>query len=889
MKEQRLLDGSERWFRLLLRLYPVDFREEMGEALVEAYRDRCRTALGSGGVKALAGVWLRALTDSLRNGPGERVRPAAAWRRSGNWGRDMELATRRLVRAPVFALSMVATLTVGLGAFAVVYTVVHKVLIAQLPYRDPDDLYFVWRNYTWFQFERGWLGGTDVAELQKVGGVIEGASGMLRGRMTMSGPAGMDPTEISVIMTSPNLFELLGVRPALGRGFAADEVGPGRAPVIVLTHELWNRLGADRSIVGTELRLNGESHTVIGVMARSFTFVRNASLGAPQRADAYVTLNVNLAETNPGSGSYAGLIRARRGTSPEAVEAEVDAVGKAVNERDFESRGLKLYPAGLKDDLVAGVRPALLVLGLAGAFLVLVLMVNLATLLLARASQREQEFAVSRALGANRIALVRATLLEGGALGLLGGITGALVAVWGTRVLVSLAPMDLPRRDAIAVDWGIGAVVAGIGLLLGLLAAAVPALWASRASLSLLLRNTAVRGGGGHGRMRRGMVVVQVALSLVLLSTGGLVVRSFERLLRADPGFEPNGVLTMRVPIPTQLFPEAADAMALQDRLEAELSALPGVVGVSAADALPLSAGANQTGIEIPGAPGNTGDPDHDRPLVDYIGTRADYVDVMGMRVLMGRAFEKARRDDVREALIDNVLADHLFPGANPLGARIPFGAPDTLTIVGVVQQPRLYDVHQDNRGQLFVRAEDWEYRTLSFVLRTQREPQSLISGVRAVARRVEPQLALAEVRPMTEIVGDSLRQQRISAVLIAGFSLGALLLAAMGLFGVVSASVTRRRHEIAVRLALGAGNGKVLRLVLGEGTRLILLGALIGVPGTYFAGRAISSVLVGVSPSDPLTLSAVGLGLAAVALAACYLPARRVLRIEPAQSLRQQ
>jgi putative ABC transport system permease protein len=889
MNEPRLLGASERWFRLLLRLYPVDFREDMGDALVEAYRDRCRSALRAGGVVALAGVWLRALVDSLRNGPGERVHPATAWRRSGNWGRDMELATRRLVRSPLFVLAMVGTLTVGLGAFAVVYTVVHKVLIAPLPYRDPDDLYFVWRNYTWFQFERGWLGGTDVAELQKVGGVIEGASGILRNRVTLSGAEDMDPSEISVIMTSPNLFELLGVRPALGRGFAADEVGPGGPPVIVLTHELWNRLGSDRSIIGAELRLNGQPHTVIGVMPRGFTFVRNASLGPPQRADAYVTLNVHLAETNPSNGSYSGLIRARAGTSPEAVKAAVDAVGNAINARDFESRGLKLYPIGLKADLVAGVRPALLVLGLAGVFLVLVLMVNLATLLLARAAQREQEFAVSRALGANRIALVRATLLEGGTLGLLGGTLGALVAVWGTRVLVSLAPMDLPRRESIAVDWGIGAIIVSIGVLLGLLAAAVPALWASRASLSLLLRNTAVRGGGGHGRMRRGMVVVQVALSLVLLSTGGLVVRSFERLLRADPGFEPAGVLTMRVPIPSAFYAETADAIAVQDRLHAELAALPGVTGVSAADALPLSAGANQTPMEILGAPGNTGDPDHDRPLVDYIGTRADYVDVMGMRVLMGRAFERTRRADVQEALIDNVLADHLFPGANPLGAKIPFGEPDTLTIVGVVQQARLYDVHQDSRGQLFVRAEDWGYRTLSFVVRTEREPQSLIPEVLALVRRIDPQLALAEVRPMTEIVDNSLRQQRISAVLIAGFSLGALLLAAMGLFGVVSASVTRRRHEIAVRLALGAGNGNVLRLVLGEGTRLILLGVLIGVPGTYFAGRAISNVLVGVSPSDPLTLSAVGLGLAAVALAACYLPARRVLRIEPAQSLRQE
>jgi putative ABC transport system permease protein len=889
MNAQRWLDVSERWIRFLVRLYPVDFREEMGGALVEAYRDRCRVALREGARFALFGVWLRALFDSVRNGLGERVRPAAPWRRGGNWGRDMELATRRLVRAPVFALAMIGTLGIGLGAFAVVYAFVHKVLIAPLPYERPDDLYFVWRDYgPIVELNRGWLGGTDVAELQKVGGVIEDAAGMLRGRLTLSGRDGRDATEISVIATSPNLFELLGVRPALGRGFAPDEVGPGRPAVAVLTHELWNGLGADPSIIGTEIRLNDEPYTVIGVMPRRFTFVRSAGVGAPQRADAYTTLSVNLAETNPMAGSYAGLIRARPGSSAETVGEAVDAVGKGIDERDFESLGLKLYAIGLKPDLVASVRPALVVLGLAGVFLLLVLMVNLATLLVARASQREQEFAVSRALGASPIALARGTLVEGGMLGLMGGVAGALVAVWGTRVAVALAPTDLPRRDSIAVDPGIGAVVVGVGVLLGLLAATLPAAWAARAPLSSLLSNASVRGGGGQGRMRRGMVVVQVALSLVLLSTGGLVVRSFERLLRVDPGFDPDGVLTFRVPMPSQRFPEATDALALQDRLQVELAALPGVDAVSAASALPLSTDASQTNIEIPGAPGNTGDLDYDRPLVDYIGIRAEFVGVMGIRMLAGRMFDSARREGVREALIDRVLADHFFPAGNPIGTKLPF-RDDTLMIVGVVQQPRLYDVHQDSRGQLFIRAEDWGYRTLSFVLRSDRDPRALIPFVRSVARRIDPQLALAEVRTMDEIVADALSQQRISAVLIAGFALGALLLAAMGLFGVVSGSVLRRRHELAVRLALGAEPRRVRRLVIGEGVRLVLIGVLIGAPGVYGAGRAIRGVLVGVSPSDPTTLIGVALGLTAIAVAACYVPARRVSRIDPARSLRQE
>jgi len=464
MSGERLLDLSERWFRLLERLYPPDFSDNMGTAVVETYRDRARDALRRGGVLRLAALWVRALVDSVRNGAGERARPAVRWRRSGNWGRDAELATRRLLRAPALVLAVVGTLGVGLGLFAVVYTVVHKVLIEPLPYKEPGNLYFVWRDYrAFFDLGRGWLAGTDVAELQKAGGVIEDAAGLLRQLTTFAAREGADATEISVIVTSPNLFDLLGVQPVLGRGFAKEEGGPKRPPVIVLTNELWQRIGADRAILGTTVRLNGEPYTVIGVLPPKFGFVRNASLGPPQRADAYTTLNINLAQTNPSAGSYAGLVRARRGTSPQAVAAAVDAVGRVVDARDFKSKGLKLYPAGVAQDLVAGVRPALVVLGFAGILLVLVLMVNLASVLMARAAQREHEFAVSRALGANGSAVVRATLFEGGLLGLAGGAAAALAAVWGTRALVALAPLDLPRREAVVVDWPIAAIVIGLG------------------------------------------------------------------------------------------------------------------------------------------------------------------------------------------------------------------------------------------------------------------------------------------------------------------------------------------------------------------------------------------------------------------------------------------
>lgn len=889
-EEGRWLRRTERYLGLLLRLYPRDFREEMGDAVAETYRDRARDALRRGGVGSLAAVWLTALGDSMKNGIGERIRPGITWRRSGDWGRDAELVLRRLARAPLFVFSIVGTLIVGLGAFAVVYAVVDKVLIEPLPYENSEDLYFAWREYGWFDLDRGWLGGPDVAALQEAGGVIEGVVGIERTSVTLApGEGSNEPEEVALMITSPNLFELLRVRPALGRGFAAAEVGPDRAPVVVLGDEIWRqRFGADPGIVGSEIRLNGDPYTVIGVMGPGFRFVRNSSLGPPQGADLYTTFDEHLAEANPGEGSYAGLIRARAGASPEAVGTAVAAVGAMIDERDFDGLGLRLYPVGAKADLIEGVRPALVVLGMAGLLLVVVLMVNLATLLLVRGTQREREFAISRALGADQVALARATLLEGAILGLLGGAGGALVAVWGTRALVALAPDDLPRREAISMDAGVAATVILIGGALGLLAAALPAGWASRAQLSALLGATAVRGGGGQGRMRRSMVVVQVALALVLLSAGALVVRSFDQLLRTDPGFSPAGVLTLRVPVPAANYPEGADINLLHSRIEDELRRLPGVTSVGAVSALPLTSDASQTTFSFPGAPGNTGEEEHDGPLIDYMSARPGYLEALGIPVLAGRDLAEASGEGPREAVIDRTLAATFFPVGNPIGARMAYGS-DTLRVVGVAEHARMYDVHRDDRPQVYIRNNDDPDPSLSWAIRTERAPRALVSEVRAAIWRVDSTLPISDLRTMDEIVEDALRQERLSAVLISGFSLGALLLAAMGVFGVVAGSVTRRRHELAVRMALGAERANVVRLVVREGMALVTIGLLVGIPGIYFSARVLAQVLVGISPFDAPTLAAVAVGLALVALAACYVPARRVSRIDPAALLRQE
>jgi putative ABC transport system permease protein len=870
MKSERWMRISERWFRLLLHLYPADFRDEFGEGLVKTYLDRSRE-------ESLASVWFAALRDSIRNGLGEHLRPAVAWRRNGDWGRDLQLVRRRFRKKPLFTAAVVCTLTVGLGTFAVVYTAVDKILIEPLPYRDPSDLYKVMADVDYLNVHDGFLQGSQIRELQKAGGVIHDVAGFACGNGAIPATDSRDAFHINMMVGSANLFDVLAPSPALGRGFRPDE---GNSDAIVLSDKMWRRLGANPDIVGTKLRVGPDTHTVIGVMRPDFGF----TCVTAHVPDVYVPFD--LTKLNPESYEMTTVMRAQHGTPPETVRQAVDAFGRSIVEREPERRhGVKIYAVGLQADLVKQVRPALLAMSFAGIFLVLVLTVNLASLLLARAAEREKEFAVSRALGASGTAVVRATLLEGGSLGLIGGIVGVLVGTWETQLLVALGPLDLPRRETIAVDWPVAMVVISVGVLLGLIAAAVPAVWASRVSLASLISASAVRGGASSGRMRRGLVVVQVALSFVLLSTGGLVVRSFERLLAANPGFKSDGVLTLR--LSTRVLTKPADVLSFLDRVTAEIRRLPGVKSVSATSALPLSGSTSIGAVKFPGAPGNMGD-DRDRPLVDRLFTRAGYVQTMGMRLLAGRDFENAHRAGVKEVLIDQYLAKEFFPNTSPLGATV-VSNDDKLTIVGVVDQARLHDLHKDGRPQLFYRADDYpQVAYLFYVVRTDRDPHALIPQARSVIREIERRIPVSMMLTMDEIVADARSRERISAVLTAGLALGALLLVAMGLFGMISGSVARRSGELAVRLALGATHGNVIRLVVGEGARLIILGLLIGIPGIYMSGEALKGFLIEVSPFDGPTLMAVVTGLIAVALLACYLAARRVTTIDPDRLLRE-
>src|SRR5262245_4432716 len=419
------MTASERWFRLLLRLYPTDFRDEFGEALVQTYLDRSREA-------SLLLVWFAALKDSIRNGLGERLRPAVSWRRGGDWGLDLELVTRRFRQRPWFTFAVLCTLIVGLSTFAVVYTAVDKILLEPLPYKDANDLYKVVLDIDYINLHRGNLVGSEIADLQKSGGVIQDLAVFTCGNAAIPATDNRDAFHINVMVASPNLFDALGAPAGLGRVFRTDE---SDLDAIVLSDGMWRRLGASPEIVGSKLRIGSETHTVVGVMRPNFGF----TCATTSMPDVYVPLGIPIAKLGRDNYEFSTVMRVRRGTSPAASSRAVEMFGESYLQK---RRGVKMYAVGLQSELVKEVRPALMALAFAGIFLVLVLTVNLASILLARAAEREKEFAVSRALGGSGPAVVRATMLEGGLLGLAGGVAGMLIGVWGTRLLVAVGPPD---------------------------------------------------------------------------------------------------------------------------------------------------------------------------------------------------------------------------------------------------------------------------------------------------------------------------------------------------------------------------------------------------------------------------------------------------------------
>ncbi len=811
--------------------------------------------------------------------------------------RDLRFAARGLWRSPGFTAITVATLALGIGANTAIFSVVNAVLLRPLAYRDPAQLVALRgvvevrglndvRNsapeYQDFRSEIPAL--TEVA-----------AAWPISINLTALG----DPERIQAAVVSSNYFQVLGTGPALGRDFTADDDQGRIGYVVIISWDLFQqRFGGDRSVIGKTVRLDDDPMTIIGVMPPGFRHpLENGA--SPME----VWCPVELGNTDP---QFIGDRRARvfevigrlkPGATVTEAQAQLDALSTRLG-----SRYPDVYPAALgwraaalplSERVVGDVRPALLVLLGAVAFVLLIGCANVANLMLARATGRAREIAIRTALGGDRLRLVRQLLTESLLLAALGGALGLLVAVWGTSALGRLAALYLPRAREIAIDGPVLAFTAVLILVTGIAFGLFPALQASRPDLQDVLKDSAKgSAGGGRTRMRAVLVVAEVAVALVLLAGAGLLLRSFQRLVAVDPGFDPERLLTMQVwlPVPNDnakgRYFTQEQRVGFYDRAVAAVRQVPGVTAAALVSRLPYS-GRNDARFQIDGRPVS------DAQLLPSAEVRLvspDYFRTMAIPVLQGETMPDGV-DSLSStyAMVNRTLAEREWKGQSPIGQRIQlvgFGGP-TATIVGVVNDVRQGAPDQPPLPEFYLSYRLVAGQEMSLVVRTAGDPDALADRVVQSIRSVDPTQPVFGVKSMTRLLANAEAERRFSLLLLSLFAAIALLLSSLGIYGVMAYSTSQRRHEIGIRMALGAATPDVLRLVLQQGMRLVLLGLAIGLFGAWALSRVLAGQLYGISARDPFTYAAVALLLGTVAFTATWLPARRATRVDPMISLR--
>ncbi len=825
-----------------------------------------------------------------------RVRQEA---RTGWWSdlrQDVRYGVRALARSPGFTLVAVLTLALGIGATTAIYTVVDAVLLRPLGVSEPERLVTIreWRPESG-EAPRGRPGTVSPANFfdwREQAKSFESMAYFVQWPLNLTGDG--EPQEAQAQLTSANFFATLGVRPLLGRTFRADEADPGGEPmavgdVAVLSYGLWqSRYGGDPGVVGKTIRLDGEPVTVVGVMGPGFRVLN-------QKPDLWVPLGITPGNRTTMGRFMTAVGRLKPGVTLERASAELDQVARRLETAyPAFNTNFRVFTLPLREEVVGEVRPALLVLLGAVAMLLLIACTNVANLLLGQASARRQEIAVRLSLGATRGRLVRQLLTESLVLSLAGGALGLLAAAVGTRALVRSLPesVQLPRLDMVSLDGRVLAFALAVTLLTGVLFGLAPALASSRDGLQGTLRDTgrSTTGGGASAvRLRNGLVVAEVGLAVMLLVGAGLLLRSFQKLQDVDTGMRAEGALTMRMSLSSEAYGADGAVQGFLARLVPALEGLPGVQAVGTIQFLPLTGAKSAT---------SAWRPDRPKPAVgeeqaaDIRAVGGDYFQAQGIRLLSGRAFdERDTPESVRAFVINQELARKLYPGENPVGKRMVYdwGGDFEGEIVGVVE-----DVHEtsltDVPAPAFYRPfAQFPDGNLNVVVRTTGDPMALAGAARAKVKELDPNLPVASVRSMESVVAEATARSRLSSYLLAGFAGVALLLAAIGLYGVISYGVAQRRGEIGVRVALGADRGSILGLIVRQGMLLTAVGLALGLAGAFALTRVLRSLLFGVGAADPVTFVAVPLVLAAAALLASYLPANRAARTDPAVALRAQ
>jgi putative ABC transport system permease protein len=794
---------------------------------------------------------------------------------------DLRYALRQLLRSPGWSAVALLTIALGIGACTAIFSVVNTVLLRPLPYPESERLvvvretnlprfpefsvapgqYFAWRAQS-----RSW-------------------QSLAASRSATYNLTGLgEPQRVIAERVTANHFSTLGVRPALGRDFTAEEDVPGRENVVLLSHGFWQRqLGGRADVLQRALTLNGQPFTVIGVMPPGFR--------PHGRTEVYTPAAYTASDREQRGGHYISVFgRLAPGVTLEQARSEMAVIAERMARQypaTNQGWGVKLTP--MLEAAVRDVKPVLFALLAAVGCLLLIACANVANLLLVRATGRVKEIAVRGALGAGRARIVRQLLTESLLLALLGAALGVVIAQLGIRGLMSLAPESVPRLQEVAIDLRALGVSVALAIVTGIAFGVAPARQLTRPELSEALKQ-AGRGAGETGhrhRLRGALVVAEMAIALVLLVGAGLLMRSFVHLQSVDPGFEPQQALAARVSLPEQKYDSDAKQALFADQALRQLAALPGVQAAGAVQVAPLSGSDYLLQFSIKGRPPIA---PSDLPPTHYYAVSPGYFRAMGIRLLRGRLFEATdTATSPPVAIIGESMARKFFPGQDPLGQYIMVtqGPDRWRQIVGVVRDVRHYDLHREVTVQTYEPLAQQPFSLLTFVVRAGGSTEPLPAAIRRAIYAVDADQPVARIQPLTQWVAESMGRQRFAMLLFAVFSGAALLLAAIGIYGVMAYSVRQRRGEIGIRMALGAGTAQVLRLVCLQGGRLIVLGLGLGIGGALLLTRFLSTMLFGVSAQDPLTFGVIALLLAIAAALACLLPARRAAGVNPMTALR--
>ena len=807
---------------------------------------------------------------------------------------DLQLAFRILLRNPGFTVTAILLLALGIGANTAIFSVVNAVLLRPLPYQDPSRIMQIWHVPPAKSFPGLTLFSVSPAnylDSRSMNHSFEDMAAFGGARFNVGGKE--RPEAIQAAPVAPGFFSILRVQPILGRGFTPDDDRPGQGHVVVLGNALWrDRYGADPAVIGQKIVLDGEPYTILGIMPPKFKYPSWAQLWTP------------LAWTDEkravrGNHNYQVIGRLKPGVDIRAAQAEINAISTRLEQlypEDDKGWGAKILT--LREQTIGDVRLALLVLLGAVGFVLLIACANVANLVLGKILARKKEIAIRSALGATRFAILRQVLAETVLLSLAGGALGLFLASFGTTLIVKFLADRLPRFAEITLDGPVLSFTAFLALFSGVLAGILPALRFTKADVNEALKQGQSRGSSDSGgsKTRSLLVVSEVALSLVLLVGAGLMVRTLYQLSNIRPGFDPNGQLTMTVSIPSNKFTTPAAYISFFERVLQQVRATPGVDSAAVIDDLPMGDGGSHQPVSIEGQPVV---PMADQPEVDVRLISAGYLRTMRVPLLSGRDLtdsDVAGRTPT--VLISESMAKRFWPNENPLGKHLtmtfyPGVAREIIGVVGDVKLDSLNETRPTETiywplDQIFAPpSEPWRSFPMSLTVRTSIDPMSAVSAVTAAVHQVDPETPVTEVLTMNELISNSLSPQRSNMLLLAAFAGLALVLTAVGIYSVLSYAVRRRVREIGIRMALGASHSDVLRMVVADGLKPILLGVGIGFAVALALGRVVSSLIYGVRPTDPLTFVTVASLLIAVGVLATIVPAYRATRVEPVRTLR--